>query len=90
MKHRQLAGDLGEPDVVPLLGGPERGGDHVVQLEIRLQLGLVEVVARLSHLLCVEQIVPGFDRDRRAFLCGDRLHVRRFLFDPSHSRRPDP
>ena len=66
MEHRHLAGDLGEPDVVAPLGRPQRGRHHVVQLEIRLQLGLIEVVFRLPDLLGVEEIVPGLDRDRRA------------------------
>ena len=38
MEHRHLAGDLGEAEAVELLGRPERRRDHVVQLEVRLQL----------------------------------------------------
>ena len=50
---------------------------HVAELEIRLDLGVVQVVARLAHLLGVEIPVPRLDLGA-ALGVGARLDVRAF------------
>ena len=64
MKHRNGAGDLPERDAEAALGRPQRRRHHVVELEVRLDLGFVEIVFRLAQLLGEIEAVPRLDRDR--------------------------
>ena len=51
-----------EGEAVELVRGVEDAVlEHVVQLEVRLDLGLVQIVFRLAHLLGVELPVPGLE-----------------------------
>ena len=88
MEHGHRAGDLRERQAVQLLGHRVRRRDHVVQLEVRLELVRVEVVLRLADLLGVVEVVPRLDGDRLAFLGGDRLHVGDLLLDARDRGRP--
>ena len=54
--ERHVDGREGEPEQPPR--GLEGGLDHLVELEVWLDLGLVQVVARLAQLLGVVAPVP--------------------------------
>ena len=88
MNTGTVAGDLRESQAVELLGHAERAGDHVVELEVRLELVLVEVVLRLADLLRVVEVVPRLERDFTPSLLRDLLHVRDFLVHARDRRGP--
>uniref|UniRef100_A0A0N5A0Y1 NAD-specific glutamate dehydrogenase n=1 Tax=Parastrongyloides trichosuri TaxID=131310 RepID=A0A0N5A0Y1_PARTI len=73
-----------EDEAVQAFGHVEGGRAHGVQFEVGLQLVLIEVVLRLTHLLGVVEIVPRLD-----VVTGDRLHVGDFLGDAGLGRGPD-
>ena len=77
-EHRNRAGIFGEAHAVQLARGIEHRGDHVIQLEIRLNRLLIEVILRLAHLFGVETIIPRLDCD--LVRIGNGLHVRDFFF----------
>ena len=83
------ARDEREAQAEELARYPERSLPQLVQLEVRLDCVLVEVVLRLADLLRVVAVVPGRDLHARALRVRDRLHVRDLFADPRHRRRPD-
>ncbi len=79
---------LDELKAKELTGGPEHAFAQLVELQIGLHLVHVEVVLRLAYFFGVVTVVPGFDREPRMFLVGDRLHVGDFLVDARNSGGP--
>ena len=76
--HRKVVALL-EGDAVELVGGVEDAVlQHVVQLEVGLDLLLVEIVLRLAHLLGVEVPVPGLELEAALLLVDDGLDVLGF------------
>ena len=55
------------------VGGLKCRLDHIVELEIRLDLGLVEIVTRLSELFRVVAPVVRCEREVPAFFGNHRL-----------------
>jgi len=88
MDHRHVA-DLGEGEAVQLAGGPVHGLAHLLQLQVRFHLVLVEVVFGQAHFLKVVAVVPRLDGDPGALGVGDLLHHRHFLMHAGHGRLPD-
>ena len=80
--------DRREGEAEQLLRHVEHAVAQVVELHVRRDLGLVEVVLVLADFFRVKAVVPRLDLDARAFLVGDGLHVRDFLVDPRRRRRP--
>ena len=78
-----------EREVEPTFGSPQGRGNHVVQLEVRLQLGLVEVILLLTDLLGAVQVVPGLNHRTRVLSIGNDLHLGNFLAYARNGRRPD-
>ena len=66
----------------------ERRLDHLVELEVRLDLGLVEIVARLAQLLGVVAPVPRREREIAALLGDHRLQGVALGALPSARARP--
>ena len=91
---RMIAGNvlqLREAQAEQAVGRLERGLDHPLELEIRLDLRLVDVVALAAHLLGVVAPVPGFDHDVVPSCSGEGLEGRRALrrHEPPRAPRPD-
>ena len=87
--HRQILA-LGERDPVELVRGEEHAVvEHAVELEVRLYLGVIELVLRRAHLLRIEVPVPRLELERRGVarlrarvdllldLCSFLLRLRR-------------
>ena len=69
-----------EAQAVELAGRVEHALlEHVVDLEVGLELGFVEGVLLLAHLVGVEGPVGGLELEVAAFGVDDRLHFGRFL-----------
>ena len=77
----------------------ERGRDHRLEREVRLDLGIVEVEADLANLFGVEAPVPGLDRgalaarerdrgERLALVLGARDRRLPDLLEQRHHRAP--
>ena len=65
-----------EGDAVELVGGVEHAVlEHVVQLEVGLDLRLVQIVLRLAHLLGIEVPVPGLKLESALLRIDERLNV---------------
>src|SRR5262249_61450206 len=62
-----------EGEAEQTLGRVERGRDDVVEREVGLEVGLIEVVARLAQLLGVVAPVPRREAEVSALLVHDRL-----------------
>ena len=90
VEDRDLAGISVKLEAVELPGHVEHAVDHVVELEVGLDLVLREVVAVLADLLHVVAIVPRLDRDVLAEPAGDRLLVGDLLAHARDRGRPDP
>ncbi len=67
----------------------ERRVDHVLQLQIRPDLALIEVEARLALLLREVSPVPRFERVIAALLARQRRQRLALLADALHRRRPN-
>src|SRR6185503_8023717 len=76
--------DWREIEIEELTGDPENTFTQFLELEIWFDFVLVQIVFRLADLLHVVAIVPWLDLDLRAFLVGERLHVRNFLVNARH------
>src|SRR3984893_5991617 len=70
------SGALGESQAEQPARGVECRPHHVVEHEIRLDVGLVEVASGFPDLLRVVPPVPGLDRLVETFLAGYRLERR--------------
>jgi hypothetical protein len=53
----------------------ERRLDHLVEREVRFDLGLLEIAAALAQLLGVVAPVPGGEREIAALFANDLLHL---------------
>ena len=71
------------------MGGVERRRDHVVELQVRLDVRLVEIMARLAHLLGVIAPVPGGELEIPAFRIDRRLQRIALSKGTGLCRRPD-
>src|SRR5690606_36739769 len=80
--------DWSELEAEELVHDPEHRVPQPVELEVRLDLVLVQVVLRLPDLLGVIEVVPRLDRDLGPLGTGVRLHVGDLLTDAGDGRRP--
>ena len=77
-----------ESDAVELVGGVEDAVlQDVVEFEVWLDLGFVEVVLRLADLLGVEIPVPGLQLKSAVLCVDDGLDIFAFAVRPWRSRR---
>ncbi len=81
-------GDGREGETEQPARGLEGGLDHLVELEVRLDFGFVQVVARLAQLLGVIAPVPRCQREIAALL-RDHL-LQRVALDRGLGARPAP
>ncbi len=93
IEHGQAAGVFAKAQIIELPRGPEHAIDQLVELEIGLHLGLVQIIFRLAHLFSVKAIVPRLDGEACAaalarFLVGNRLHVGHFFLHAGNRGRP--
>ena len=72
-----------------MVGHVERRVDHVVELEVRAKLILIEIVAIAADLLGVIIVVPRLDGDVGVLTISDRLHVAHLFVHARNGRRPD-
>ena len=84
--HDLRAGDEAQAEQAP--GAVECRLGDALQREVGLDLGLVECIADLAHLLGVEAPVPGLDRRRLAAREGERLERRALGRGPGGGRSP--
>ncbi len=89
LEHWYRAGILGEGHAVELVRHFEHRVDHIVELEIRFDLGFIEIIFRLADLLCIEAIVPRLDGNSCAFGIRHFLHVSDFFPNPGNRGWPD-
>src|SRR3954468_13260770 len=68
----------------------ERGCDHIVEREVRLYRGVVEIGAVEAELFGVEAPVPGRELEIAALRRDQRLHLVAVRERPGTSRFPDP
>ena len=80
--------DLDELHPEELTSHPEHRLANLVELQVVADLGLIDIVSRLAHLLRVIAIVPRFDPDSGAFAVGDRLYVGDFFACARNRRLP--
>ncbi len=79
---------FGPGEAVELVRRPVHALPQPVHLHVRLDGVLIEVVARLAHLLGVVAVVPGLDGEACAVFVCERLHVGDLFAHPGHRRRP--
>jgi hypothetical protein len=80
--------DGAEAEAEELARHPEHPRAQLLELQVRLDLVLVEVVLRLADLLRVVAVVPGLDLDLRTLLVRHRLHVGDLLADAGDGGLP--
>ena len=88
-EQRHRSGDFLEAEAIQFFSRPVGSIDDVIQLEIRLELSLVEIIARLAHFFGVKAVIPGLDGKLGLVAIGNLLHVGDFLRHPRNRRRPD-
>ena len=76
-------------EIEKLTGDPEHCLAHLIELQVRFDLVLVQVELCLPHFLHIKAIIPGLDLDLCTFIVGKRLHVGDFLLNATHRRGPD-
>ena len=81
---------LGEGDAEQARGAVEGGLDHVVERQIRLDRGVVEIGFGLPQLLGVVAPVPGRERKVAALRRDQRLQFVAVGERPGAGRLPDP
>ncbi len=81
--------DLGPAEAEQLAGRPAHRLGHLLHLQVRLQLALIEVVLRLAQLLGVVAHVPRLERRGAVLLAGDLLRLAELLPRPGEGGRPD-
>ncbi len=79
-----------ESDAEQARGAVEGGGDHVVEREVRLDRGVVEIGALEAELFGVEAPVPGRELEIAALGRDQRLHLVTIGERPGAGRLPDP
>ncbi len=84
------AGERREGQAEQPVRGVEGGLDDAVELQVGLDRGLVDVVARLAQLLRVGAPVPGREREVLAFLLHQLLHGVAVGERAPARRGPDP
>jgi len=85
--HRSVR-DRPEHEAKQPLRREEHPVTEIFQLQVRQDLGLIEVVGRQPHLLGVVAVVPGRDPDAGVLPIGDGLHRGDFLADAGQRRFP--
>jgi len=83
-------GALGESDAEQAGGAVEGGLDHVVEHQIGLDRGVVEIGAALPELLGVVAPVPGREGEIAALLGDQTLQFVAIGERPLPRRLPDP
>ena len=81
---------LGEGNAEQAGGAVEGGLDHVIERQIRLDRGVVEIGAALPELLGVVAPVPRGEREIAALLRDQRLQLVAVGQRPGPGRLPDP
>ena len=89
MVHRKVLADR-ELQAPELVGDEELGLEHLVELEVGLELVLIEVEARLADFLGVVAPVPSLQLVLAALGIDQRLHVGALLEGALAGRLPDP
>ena len=79
-----------EGDAEQARGAVEGGGDHVVERQIGLDRGIVEIGALEAELFGVEAPVPGRELEIAALFRDQRLHLVAVGERPRPRRLPDP
>ena len=81
-------GTFNKLNTIQFAGYVNHSVNHVFQLEIRFQLGIVQVVFGFAHFFGIIPPVPRFKLEVSAFFLYHGLHVGSFNFSPFECRSP--
>ena len=82
-------GTLGKPHAEQTLGTVERGGDHALEREVGLDLGVVQGIGALAHLLGPVAPIPGLDVVADAGFTHQCLQLRALALERRQRPLPD-